>query len=433
MTRFVPSLVLAAFLSTLPAVSAPAAEAVPITGAGHPDLASFDELMVSFLREHEIPGAALAVARGGKLVYARGFGYADRERREPVQPEALFRIASLSKPITAAAIFTLIEQGKLRLDDRALPLLGVTPHLAPGASVDPRLETITIRQLLQHTAGFDRDKSFDPMFRSLSIAEALGVPCPAEPLHIIRYMAGRPLDFNPGERGAYSNFGYCVLGRVIEKVSGQPYADYVRARVLAPLGITDMRIGRTLPEGRAPGEVRYYPSETKPRPACVGQIGEPAPMPYGVWYLEAMDAHGGWIASAPGLVRFASHLQPPGNPALLSVRTAAEMFRQRVFTTTAPASGPTSRPAVEYACGWNVRRVGRRFNAWHTGLLSGTSSILVRRQDGLTWAVLFNGDADAAGQRPASVIDPLVHRAADAVKRWPEIDLFPVSAGKTYQ
>jgi hypothetical protein len=108
------------------------------------------------------------------------------------------------------------------------------------------LREITIMQLLQHTAGWDMEKSFDPIGRPIDIAIALRVPPPAKQGHVIRYMFGRPLDFDPGSRYAYSNFGYCVLGEVIYRVSGQSYEDYVRKEILGPLGIRRMRLGKSL-------------------------------------------------------------------------------------------------------------------------------------------------------------------------------------------
>src|SRR5687767_10019405 len=170
-------------------------------------MGSYDQIIPDLMRKYAIPGGAVAVLRDGKLIYARGFGYADVENGKQVQPDALFRIASVSKPITSAAIMTLVEEGKLELDDRVAPFIA---HLAPapGATVDPRWEQITIRQLLNHTGGWDRTKpngGFDPMDRPAIAAAAVGAPAPASPETLIRYMKGMPLDFNPGEKFAYSN------------------------------------------------------------------------------------------------------------------------------------------------------------------------------------------------------------------------------------
>jgi N-acyl-D-amino-acid deacylase len=188
--------------------SKPTSDEVATTGISIAGLSSFDHLMTSFLKEQEVPGAALAVTRRGRLVYARGFGHADQQRKEPVQPTSLFRIASVSKPFTAVAVLQLAEKNRFNLSDKVFDILKLHPHLEPGARVDQRLKEITVLEVLPHTAGWDRAKSFDPMFRPLVIARALKVPPPAKPADIIRYMMGKPLDFDPGRRYAYSNFGY---------------------------------------------------------------------------------------------------------------------------------------------------------------------------------------------------------------------------------
>jgi N-acyl-D-amino-acid deacylase len=161
------------------------------------------------MSKYNIPGGAVALVRDGKLIYARGFGYADVENKTPVQPDALFRMASISKSITSAAIMKLVEDGKLKLSDRVAPIIADLKP-APGATVDPRWEQITIRQLLNHAGGWDRDKpngGFDPLDRPLIAAAAVGAPAPASSETVIRYMKGMPLDFNPGEKFAYSKFG----------------------------------------------------------------------------------------------------------------------------------------------------------------------------------------------------------------------------------
>ena len=127
---------------------------------------SYDQSIRDLMRKYAIPGGAVAVVRDGKLFYARGFGYADVENKTPVQPDALFRIASVSKPITSAAIMKLVEEGKLTLDDRVAPFIAhLTP--APGATVDPRWEQITIRHLLNHTGGWDRTNRMADSTRSI--------------------------------------------------------------------------------------------------------------------------------------------------------------------------------------------------------------------------------------------------------------------------
>lgn len=404
------------------------AEALPITVTREcPALKPFDDEVASFMHARSIPGGALAVSRRGRLVLARGYGWADKEAEQPVSPSSLFRIASISKPITAVAVLRLIEDsdGRLTLDTPAFAMLAYEPHLAPDAEPDPRLQQITIRHLLQHTAGFDREASFDPMFRPISIARELGLQPPAGPEAIIRYMLGRPLDHDPGSTYAYSNFGYCVLGRLIEKVSGKTYEQFVKDEVLRPIGIRRMRLGRTLPQHRAPGEVRYYDPEVAENVMTPGDGGK-VPKPYGGFLLEAMDAHGGWIGSAADLVRFACAFDDPEHCPLLKPDTVEKMFARPEGQAGFEPDGTPK--AAYYGLGWLVRPTGDgKANHWHAGGMSGTSSLLVRRHDGLNWAVLFNQRRDASGLSYGD-IDPALHRAANAVESWPDYDLFDVQA-----
>jgi N-acyl-D-amino-acid deacylase len=378
-----------------------------VTGTAPPALSSFDRMMTSFLRERGLPGAALAVGRKGKVVYARGFGWADRKARQPVQPDALFRIASVSKPITAVAVLQLVECGKLKLDDSVFGRLGLK---APKKGFDQRWKLVSVRHLLTHRGGWDSERSGDPMFQSPTIVRELGIAPPALPPAIIQWMLGRPLDFDPGRKEAYSNFGYCLLGRLVEKASGQTYENYDQQHVLAPLGIKNMRIGRTL--SAVPGEVKYY--ESGKGIAIMGpSLGKSVSWPYGTWCVEAMDAHGGWIASAPDLVRFAMAFDDPMNCKILRAKTIEQMF--------APPNPAEAKKDAWYAMGWNVRprQCAGKPNIWHGGSLDGTSTLLVRRCDGLSWAVLFNTRRERRKKEPADAIDPLMHGAADAVKRWP--------------
>jgi N-acyl-D-amino-acid deacylase len=388
-----------------------------------PIATAFDREMELFMAARQVPGGALAVVKDRQLVYARGYGWADRDVKIPVKADSLFRIASVSKPITAVAMLKLIEDGKLKPDTKACPLLELSPAVASFLDPEPRLRQITIRQLLQHTGGWDRDKSFDPMFRPGEIARATNTPAPAEPLAVIRYMLSRKLDFEPGARYAYSNFGYCVLGRVIEKITGQTYEKFVQEKVLTPAGIKRMRIGASLEGKQAPGEVRYYTSGNDQTQNVFPVEPKQVPRPYGGFHLEAMDAHGGWIASAVDLARFAAALDDPERSPLLKPAS---------FTTmSAPPPPPASRKAdgsledAYYGCGWSVRPVGKngKANYWHTGSLPGTNTLLMRLANGLSIAALFNLRSEDKNL-PDSEIDPALHRAAAAVEKWPEQDLF---------
>jgi N-acyl-D-amino-acid deacylase len=385
----------------------------------------FDDLMVSFLRHHQVPGAALAVVDGERLVYARGFGFADTDAKTPVLPTSLFRIASISKPITGVAILQLVQRGQLRLDERVFDILPLAPHVeGDQRQPDPRLAEITVQQLLQHTGGWDRDQSFDPMFQSVRIARSLGTAPPAGADAVIRFMRDQTLDFAPGHRYAYSNFGYCLLGRIIEKRSGQTYEQYVKENLLQPLGITRPHIGRT--RDRSSFEVRYYDESNDTGPSVFeSDLHQTVPQPYGAWYLEAMDAHGGWIASAVDLVRFASALHPESGSGLLDDEHLKTMVARPGGLAGWEEDGEPREPF--YGCGWMIRpeEDGLGYNAWHAGSLPGTSTLLVTRYDHRHWAVLFNTRNSPDVERLSTLIDPQLHVAADAVTEWPTEDQFP--------
>jgi CubicO group peptidase (beta-lactamase class C family) len=403
-----------------PPVTPPAQQEMPISGTAVPGMGSYDKTIPDLMRKYGIPGGAVAVVRDGKLIYARGFGYADVENRTPVQPDALFRIASVSKPITGVAIMKLVEEGKLELDDRVAPFIA---HLTPaqGAAVDPRWGQLTIRQLLNHTGGWDRDKpngGFDPMFRPAIAAAAVDAPAPASAETIIRYMKGMPFDFDPGAKHVYSNFGYAILGRVIERASGMPYEEYVRARVLHPVGASRTRLGRTRMRDALVDEVKYYfPGMGLNAPLAPSVFpGEgTAPINYGGYYVEAMDAHGGWVSSTVDLLRFMTGVDGRANrPDILSAGLVAEM------TSNGPAV--CAGGACYYAGGWLVRPTQGDATWWHGGSLPGTTSILVRSYHGFAWVALFNarsGTGNFDGE-----LDAALWNALAQVTSFPTHDLF---------
>lgn len=381
-----------------------------ISGTAVPGMASVDAVISALMKKWDIPGGEVAIVQDGRLVYARGFGRADADRN--VAPDDLFRIASLSKPLTSAAILTLVETNRLSLDAPAFALLrDITP--LSGATVDPRIATITVRQLLAHAGGWDRDVSFDPMFRSSEIAQATHTPPPASARAIIQYMLGQPLDFTPGTQYAYSNFGYSVLGQIIERVAGMPYAQYVQQAVLTPAGIRRMRLGGSLYADRAPDEVRYYDRSSMP---SVFPGGGSVPAPYGGFNIEAMDAHGGWIASAVDLLRFETAVDGfATRPDVLSAESIAMM-------TSRPPAPLWPGAAAYYGFGWMVRPL--EGNWWHSGSLPGTASLVVRTGTGLAWSALFNARDMKSNSTFQAEIDGAMWQAIRSVTEWPSHDLF---------
>ena len=390
---------------------------LPSTGREVTAMRGVDRAVVDFMEKRKIPGGAVAVSYNGRLVHARGFGWADKQNQQPVKPDDLFRIASVSKPLTSVTLLTLFDEGKIDLDDPAVKYLEEDYQPFDGKEINPQLKKVTLRQLLQHAGGFDRGDSFDPMFQPKELFKRLGRP--AEASEVIRFMLSRQLDFTPGERYAYSNFGYCMLGRVIEKVTGKSYEAAVQERVLCPAGARRTRIGKTFRQGRFEDEVLYY-STTEDSP-CKSIFpnadktpSEEKTSPYCTFYLKPMDSHGGWISSTIDLLRFVNSVDGRREPALLKPETAKLM----IHDTLKKPDGTRSN----YALGWGVRKNGDQLVWSHSGSLPGTATMLLTMEDGRSCAVLFNrrdNSGDFFGDLSSSLKSSLRE-----IKAWPKDDQF---------
>ncbi len=347
---------LAASAAALPALSLGRALAQPAPNPERvPELtpserAAMARLAHAFMQKYDVPALSFAVGYAGEIVHRDAFGSADRERDGAVTPMHLFRIASVSKMVTSAAIFGLIEQGRLKLSDRIFGPGAITGTDYGRPPYNPGVDEITLGQLLTHTAGGWTNDSRDPMFSH---------PRMDQPELITWTLSNRPLDNPPDQHYAYSNFGYCVLGRVIEKVTGQPFADHVRAEVLSRCGVTEMSIAGNTLEQRQRDEVKYY-----------GQAENPYDM-----NVTRMDSHGGWIARPAAIVRFMMHVDGFAKPPNI-------LKPQTIQTMTA---GSAANPG--YAKGWSVNKSG---NWWHSGSLPGTTTVAVRTHSGFCWAAFIN-------------------------------------------
>ena len=329
-----------------------------------------------FMRAYDVPGLGVAIARQGSLVYDEAFGFADKEAGTMLTAAHRFRIASVSKAITAVAIFTLIEQRGLDLQDRVFGRDAILGDDFGSVAPSSQLDQITIEHLLTHTSGGWPNDGNDPMFHEPQLDHS-GL--------IASTLKHRPLTSHPGAKYAYSNFGYCVLGRVIEKVTRRSYASYVQEAVLSRAGIRDMEIAGNALADRRPQEVCYY-----------GQDGE---NPYQI-NVRRMDAHGGWLARPAALAIFASHVDGFSRQSLLRPDSIRAM-------TTASAAN------ANYAKGWLVNQFN---NWWHNGSLPGTITIIVRTHSRFCWAAFINT------RRPNSAIgldlDKLIWAMARKVGSW---------------
>ncbi|HEV3394364.1 MAG TPA: serine hydrolase domain-containing protein [Chthoniobacterales bacterium] len=351
-----------------------ALEHEPIVEPTEQELAAISAIAQQFMTQFHVPGFSVSYALRGNFVYRGAFGFADKAKDEKVTPDHLFRIASTTKPITSVAIFSLIEKGRLQLD---APVFGEGGLLGfdYARSYSERVKQITLTHLLTHTSGGWEKGRGDPMFLNPKMNHK----------ELITWtLAHQPLKNPPGTHYGYSNFGYCLLGRIIEKITGRSYPDFVKEQVLGKCGVHEMRLaGNTLAE-RARSEVVYY--------------GQQNQNPYNI-NVRRMDSHGGWVASPTDLVEFLMHVD--GSSAPTSI-LAADTWK--TMTTPTPAN-------PGYACGWCVNKA---HNYWHNGSLAGTTTIAVRTARELCWAGFANTRTDGMD----SGLDQVMWKISHVVPAW---------------
>lgn len=241
-------------LALLLSITSTQAQTPPVTGKKAANYEPIDQAMQEFMTRIGAQAGSVAISKDGKLLFSHGYGWSDKAKSKPTQPEALFRIASVSKPITAAAIKNAIRAKELSFDTKAFEFIGIKPPVGREVA-DQRIYSITVRQLLNHRGGWDRDKAFDPVFAFRKIEQELHLGWPAGPRDVIGYMLTQPLQFEPGERSAYSNFGYIVLGRVLEKAMKKPFRECLEDSIFKPLKISDIKLGHSSSSKRDPREV----------------------------------------------------------------------------------------------------------------------------------------------------------------------------------
>jgi CubicO group peptidase (beta-lactamase class C family) len=228
-----------------------------------PDFEILEEFLRERMRRTRLPGVSLALVRGDEVVYARGFGFRDLEKRLPATPATAYGIGSITKSFTALGILQLVEEGKLSLEDAVEKFLPL--------KIRPFGEPIRVWHLLSHTAGIP----------ALAYAEAElrweqgtgGKPLALATVEdFVAWLNGAAdwVEARPGERWLYLNEGYILLGGIIEKLSGLSYAEYVRKKILEPLGMRNTGfLGEEVPELATPYVV---PQEGQPHPGKIRPI-----------------------------------------------------------------------------------------------------------------------------------------------------------------
>jgi D-alanyl-D-alanine carboxypeptidase len=218
------------------------------------DIATIDSRITDFMNKYNIPGSTLAISKGGKLVYQKGYGFADKESKTLVTPNNRFRIGSQSKTLCAVAIIKLVQDNKLKLTDRVFgqgAILGT--EYGNAANYTDDLKNITVHHLLNHSAGawgtFDQQGDIMGQVVNASNKDFLS--------HII---TNYPLKTKPGSRHSYANFGYFVLARIVEKASGKNYLSYLNEEVFRSIGLKyKIELSGPSLAQKKTEEVKYYP------------------------------------------------------------------------------------------------------------------------------------------------------------------------------
>ena len=348
------------------------------------DLELISSKMKSYMDANQVPGAALAITKNGRLVYAAGFGHANKETGEEAGPTSLFRIASVSKPFTSVAVMKLIEAGKLKLSDKVFGPNSILGAQFPTPATNKKIEQITVKHLLEHVSGLSNANG-DPMFMNTNLNHA----------QLISWMLNDPghkMTRDANTQFEYLNFGFCLLGRVIEKASGKSYEQFVKDSVLKPSGITDMAIGANSEAQHKPREVKYYPADSY------------------TLNVTRFDAHGGWVGSPIDLERFLVRVDGlPTKPDIISAGSHTTM--------TTDSKIPDSKGNdPNYAFGWGVSP------QWHNGAMEGTTAFLAVMPNGYTYAVVAN--TRPANDGFAFNLSSTLQAIVKGVSKWPGYDLF---------
>lgn len=371
-----------------------------------PETQQFDRRIERFIQKWQIKGASFSLMKDGKLLYSKGYGYADKEAGVKTDVQHIFRIASVSKLITATGIMKLVEENKLSLNAEVFGLNGILNDSIYLDIKDSRSCRITVEELLRHQGGYSTAYG-DPMFCPSDIAEKLHTSLPINLDQMIQFVLSRRLRFEPGTATQYSNIGYGILSKVIEKVSGESYESYIQNHILKPASCSDMHLGHNFYDKKYPNEVRYY--ELPPielYPACDGS-NQKVPKCYGGNNIEELYGAGGWVASSSELLRFLTAIDgKPDKPDILKPESIALM---------------TAYHLDAMPIGW--MHITENGDWTRTGTLSGTSALMKQQTDGYAW-VLITNTSNWQGSKFTQSINRMITDAMATVKSWPDRDLF---------
>ncbi len=371
----------------------------------------FDKDIESFIRRWELKGASFALMRNDSLIYAKGYGYADVEGGVKCEANHLFRVASVSKLLTATAIMKLVEDKKLTLSSQVFGEEGILCDTMFLNLRNPNLKRITVEHLLRHTAGFSSPHG-DPAFANYNVARYLDRELPLSVDDMVVYATRNRLRYQPGGNFDYSNLGYIILGKIIEKVSGQGYEEYVQKSILHPVGCYDMFVGRSFERNRAPQEVHYYEVKEADEVEAHDGSGVMCMKSSGGNNIALLGSAGGWVSSSVEMLKFVASIDDcPLRKSILSSESI------EIMTTTT---------RQKRAIGWASTS---KYGWLRSGSMAGTSALIKKQSDGYTWVFIANSSA-WIGPNISKYISSRITRAISRVEEWPERDMFDISKGK---
>lgn len=343
--------------------------------SAQPELHAMDSIMQRYLKRWEIHGAQLAISRHDSLLYARGFGYADKDRQIPMEPSYIMRMASVSKLVTATGIMKLRDMGKIRLSDKVFGPKGILNDTFYVNSIrDKRYFDITVEQLLRHKAGFT-NYAGDAIFSTRYIMQQNHLTTPPDHRTLLRIVLRRHLGYTPGTAQRYCNIGYTLLSLIIEKRTGMSYENFMQRYVLNPAGCYDFHIaGNYLKDRRKNETVYYMHSSSVPVPEF-NNSGRMVVRCYGENDITTALGAGAWVASAAELCRLVASIDGDRTvPDVISPQ-AVKLMTQEM-------------PDHQFSLGWNFTPHNR---PWiRTGSLVGTSALVLRYPDGECWVFITN-------------------------------------------
>ena len=343
--------------------------------SAQPELHAMDSIMQRYLKRWEIHGAQLAISRHDSLLYARGFGYADKDRQIPMEPSYIMRMASVSKLVTATGIMKLRDMGKIRLSDKVFGPKGILNDTFYVNSIrDKRYFDITVEQLLRHKAGFT-NYAGDAIFSTRYIMQQNHLTTPPDHRTLLRIVLRRHLGYTPGTAQRYCNIGYTLLSLIIEKRMGMSYENFMQRYVLNPAGCYDFHIAGNYLKDRRPNETVYYMHSSSVPVPEFNNSGRMVVRCYGENDITTALGAGAWVASAAELCRLVASIDGDRTvPDVISPQ-AVKLMTQEM-------------PDHQFSLGWNFTPRNR---PWiRTGSLVGTSALVLRYPDGECWVFITN-------------------------------------------